>query len=206
MKRALLFVLVISLCLPLFLTAKTKFTIAAYGTYMSVTDSSYQALYGRDKFLPEGKVTMTFRGNLYLWGGYGYLPAAHDWTEWSNKGEPEADVAGRRSTKKQIFSGGIGFYVGYIDKLSLNLELGACHISHNIESTWTKINTNKFLSSEENRESGTGFIGNLGLSYGVYKNIYTQFVFSYAYATHTINDTKINLGGLKLSLGLGIKF
>jgi hypothetical protein len=206
MKRVLLFVVVMSLCLPMLLPAKKRFTIAAYGSYISMGDSSYETLYGGDRLFPSGKITITFLGNLYAWGGYGYVPAAYEWTEWSNKGEPEADVGGRRESRKHLITGGLGFYIGYINKASVHLELGACHINNDIEATWTKIGSNQSIKSEQSKESGTGFVGNLGLTYGLTKNIYSEFSIGFLYAADKRNDERFNLGGLRLSLGLGITF
>lgn len=206
MKRVLLFILVMSLCLPMLLPAKKRFTIAAYGCYISMGDSSYETLYGGDKFFPAGKITITFYGNLYLWGGYGFVPAAYEWSDWSNKGEAEADVSGRRESKKHLITGGLGFYIGYINKASVHLELGACQINNNIEATWSKTGSGQLIKSEENKESATGFVGNLGLTYGLTKNFYSEFSIGFLYAADKRDDERYNLGGLRLSLGLGITF
>ena len=49
-------------------------------------------------------------------------------------------------------------------------------------------------------------MGSLGFTYGLVKNIYSEFSISYLYATDKRDDERYNLGGLKLALGIGITF
>jgi hypothetical protein len=192
--------------------AGKKFMITVSGNYFSNADSDYKERYGEIDIFPEGKISIRLMGNLYFWGSYGFLSSSYNWQEWSHKGFAEADLEGESILDKLVISGGIGYYVGYIEKseISIKVEAGICKITHNIASTLNQIDTNAITSSNETKESGIGIRGNLGLTYGLYKNLFSEVSIGYLYATDKVkvgdNNERIYLGGLRMSVGLGLTF
>jgi hypothetical protein len=183
-------------------------TFVVSGSYLSTGDDAYTTKYGGKKYFPEGKLTIRFAGNLYLWGSFGYLRSKYTWEEWSNKGIVLADVDGESISNKLSIAGGLGFYVGYIrpGDFSIKLELGVCNISDKSEDTTSMKATGETLNVVEDEKNGFGFRGNLGVTYGLMKSIFAEISLGYMYAPDKIDDTRVNLGGLRASLGIGLKF
>ena len=208
MKRVLLLLLVIFLLSAFVSASGTKFTLTIHGNYFSNADADFKDQYGDTKIYPEGKIAVTIFGNVYLWGSYGFFPSTYTWTEWSNKGEVEADIAGERTADKRMISGGVGFFAGYIRKsdFAARVEVGLCSITNSIESTTNRVGTNEFLGSEEDEQSGIGIRASLGVTYGLYKSLFSEVSLGFMYATEKVEDERINLGGFQLSVGLGLRF
>lgn len=178
------------------------------GSYMSVLDTTFKDLYGGKKYFPEAKLSVKFTGNLYFWGSFGFSTSSYTWKEWSNKGVPVADRDGKSVANKFMYSGGLGYYVGYVTpgNFAIKLELGACNISNKYKDTTTRIADKQIVKQETKQENGLGFRGNFGVTYGLYKHVYSEMTIGYLYATDKVDDTTIKLGGLRLSLGIGLKF
>lgn len=208
MKRVLLLLVVIVLFSSILSASRTRFTFTIYGNYLTIEDDAFKAQYGGKKIYPEAKVTATLFGNIYLWGSYGFFPSHYNWTEWSNKGLVLADIEGERTADKRIMSGGVGFFAGYIEpsNFSLKLEVGICSITNDIESTRNFIDTKEFIDSEETKQSGVGVRGRLGVTYGLYKKLFSELSLSYMYAADKVDDKWVNLGGIQVSIGLGLTF
>jgi hypothetical protein len=185
-----------------------RFTFTIGGSYMSLADAEYGAKYGDQKYFPEGKLSFRFMGNFYLWGSFGLLSSKFTWKQWSNKGVAEADLEGKSVADKHITAGGIGYYIGYIapGEISLKLETGICMVSDTIEDSTTRLDNNQTASLEESKKSAVGFRGNFGVTYGLFKSIFAEVSIGYIYAPDKVEDTRVNLGGLRASLGLGLKF
>jgi hypothetical protein len=146
---------------------------------------------------------------MFIYGGsYGFFPDQYKWTEWSNKGVVEADIAGKRTVDKRIISGGVGFFVGYIkrNEFAVKAEAGICRITNAIESIRNIIATGELIDSGDEKQTGTGIRGTLGVTYGLYKKLYSELSFCYMYASDKVNDKRVNLGGIQLSVGLGLRF
>lgn len=207
MKRVLLLTMVIFLLSASVHAAGAKLTFTVYGNYFSIADAAYKAKYKSTAFFPEAKATLNFSGNLYLWASYGMFSANYKWTEWSNKGVIEADVAGESIADKRIMAGGLGIFVGYLDKsqFGIRFELGACKIINDIEDTRTVISSKAFVSSVEDKQSGFGLRANFGVTYGITKHLFSEIAIGYLWASDKVNNNRINLGGFRTSVGLGLR-
>lgn len=205
MKKALLLVALI-LVTSIFVTAK-DFTVTIYGNYLSIADIDYSNTYGGKKFLPEFKVTYRYSGNFYFWGSGGFLPANFKWDKWSNKGVPSADLKMKNVSNKLFFSGGLGYWMGYIDRgqVAIKLELGACSTYNAIKITQDNIITKIITVTSEEKQWGIGLRGNFGVSYGLTEKMFTEASIGYMYVWAKENNEYINAGGLRLALGLGLK-
>jgi len=212
MKRVLIVILIILIYSVSLSGAGKNFMITVSGNYLSNADSDYKERYGERNFFPEGKISIRLMGNLYLWGSYGFLSSSYNWQEWSYKGAAEADLKGESVLDKLVISGGIGYYVGYIEKseISIKVEAGICKITHNIASTINQIDTDLITGSSETKESGIGIRGNLGVTYGLYKSLFSEVSIGYLYAVDKVKvgdgNQRIYLGGLRMSVGLGLTF
>ena len=206
-KKILVFSLVI-LLFSTFMAAEQDIVITVSGTYYNAADSDFKDQFGKSKYFPEGKLALRLKGNLYIWGSAGFFSTSNSWEEWSNKGVIEADVEGKRVLDKFILCGGLGYYVGFLRKsdFSVRLELGACNITNSIETTKDNMVSGEHVSTENDKEKGLGIRGNLGVTYGLNKNFFGEASIGYMYAPDKINDSWINLGGFRLSLGLGLVF
>jgi len=178
------------------------------GIYLAVADDDYKALYGKQKYFPEGKLSIRLKGNIFLWGSFGYLPSNFKWKEWSNKSVPLADLDGKSVNNKSVMSLGLGYYVGYIapGQFSVKVELGGCRVTDTITETKTFQQSSQMLSEVKTKRSGLGFRASLGVTYGFYKSFYTEASLGYLFATDKVDDTRIKLGGLRAAWGIGISF
>ncbi len=206
MKKSLIFILLLLLT-SVFISAE-NFTLTVYCDYLSVADPTYKEEYGGKKFFPEAKITFRVMGNFYLWGSGGFLPASYNWEEWSNKGIVNSDIDAKNASQKLFYAGGLGYYVGYRDpaEFSASLEVGFCATSNKIKITSTQTTTNSVVSSTETTESGIGLRGNLGITYGLMKNIFAEASVGYMYVWDKRDEEDFNAGGLRLAIGLGLKF
>lgn len=207
MKKTFTFILLI-LSLSVFISAK-NFIITVHGNYFSVADEDFADSYGKKKIYPEGKIALRVLGNFYVWGSFGTYSAGNSWKEWSNKIIENADIQVDDNVTKNVISGGLGYYIGYLEKdeIALRFEAGICKITNDQELTSSEVAGGSIISSEKNLLSGIGVNGNVGVTYGFYKNmLFAEANVSYLYVPEVVEDITLNLGGLKLSLGLGINF
>ena len=194
---------------PVLSAKKIDLTLTLYGNYLGLADKNFKDKFTKKMVIPEAKIAMTFRGNLYLWGSYGRTPLSfsYNWSDWSSKGQYDPDISGEQLAEKQIISGGLGFFIGYIQEghFSLKAEIGICHINNMYQSDSININTQQTIESKSEKETGIGFRGNFGITYGFFKNLFTELNIGYLHAADKIDDVRILLGGLRLSMGIGIK-
>jgi hypothetical protein len=206
MKKTFTLILII-LCFSILAPAKT-FTITIYGNYFSTADPDISDLYGKKKYFPEGKISLKIAGNFFIWGSYGAFSSGNSGLKWSHKGLEEADIRVKDTLNKNIISGGLGYYIGYIakDEFAVKIEAGVCKITNTQETVSSQIVGGSIITSEKETDSGIGFRGNLGVTYGFYKNFFAEASGGYLYATAKVEDYTVNLGGFRLSLGLGYRF
>jgi len=206
MKRKLIVILVIFLS-SVSISAQNVI-LSVSGSRISIADTEDKALYGGTGYFPEGKLAFRLKGNFYLWGSLGFFSTRYDWQEWSNKGVVAADVQGKNVLDKLIISGGLGYYLGFLrqNDISIKFELGVCRISNSIELSKNMIATNESVSVEHQKEAGIGIRGSVGVTYGIYKNLFAEVTGGYLFATDKVDDKRVKLGGLQLTMGLGLAF
>jgi len=205
MKRLLICVLILFLSWTCF--SAENLTIYLGGNYLSPSDDYFKTLYGDTKYFPEGKISLRLYGNIYLWGSFGFLKASYKWNEWSNKGLINPDLRGVSEVDKMIISGGVGYFVGYLRprELSIKIEAGICNIQNSIETSKKQL-SGETVAYIERKESGIGFRGNFGVTYGLLKHLYSEVSIGVLWASDKIGDDNIKLGGFQASLGLGLVF
>lgn len=206
MKKTVILILLILLT-SVFISAE-NFRFTLYGNYFAVADASYKKEYGAKKYFPEVKLSLRIKGNIYLWGSFGYLPASYTWDDWSNKGVVDPDVIVKNSSDKMFFAGGLGYWVGYFEPhdFAVKFELGACGTYNLTKMAATKVDTEEVLRTDKSSEIGYGITGNLGFTYGLLKNVYSELSLGYMYVWDQRTTKILNAGGFRLSIGLGVKF
>jgi hypothetical protein len=204
MRKKLIFVLFIFLMSISVLAENVMFTL--HLNRLSVANSFYKERYGSPMYSPEGKISVRVLGNIYLWGSFAYISSTYKWEDWSNKGIADPDIEGESILDRLIFSGGLGYYIGYMGKgqISIKFEAGLCNISHSTETNLRTINPKELISSDTYNDSGIGGRANLGFTYGLLKKIYGVIEIGFIYVPDTVNDETSNLGGFRLSMGLGL--
>jgi hypothetical protein len=208
MKRVLILTLIF-LSLAIYLPAAGKnLVITVSGNYFSVANTEFKQQYGNTRIFPEGKIALRLKWNIFLWGSYGLISNRFDWKEWSNKGLVAADREGESVSEKMVYSAGLGYYAGYLEpsKFSIRLEVGACSITHNIETQLNQVGSGEIIESEEKKESGIGIRGTFGITFGLLKNLFSEATIGYIWVTDKVDDERINLGGFRASVGLGLAF
>lgn len=205
--KKMLFLILMIFSFSVLVPAKT-ILITVTGNYFDIADADYADLYGDKQYFPEGKLALRVIGNFYLWGSYGTFSTSYSEDKWSHKAVEEADLEFKSAVGKEIISGGLGYYAGYIKKneISVKLEIGLCKITNNYKLTDTEIMSGTIKSSEERKESGIGVRGNISGTYGLLKNVFGELSFGYLYAVDKVEDIKINLGGFRVSVGIGFGF
>jgi len=207
MKRIVLSISTILLFAGVATASDTKFIFTLHGNYLNVADNTFTSQTGKKKIYAEGKAAVTIYQNLYLWGSYGTFPIHDTLSKWSSKGAFDADISVARVVEKRIFSGGVGFFIGYLEQeeISVMAEIGVCSITNFIDSTSTNINSNAIIQSEEAKQTGVGLRGNFGVTYGFFKNLFAEISIGYMYSADTIDSVRSKLGGLHYGLGIGIR-
>ncbi|MCP4216541.1 MAG: hypothetical protein GY765_17960 [bacterium] len=205
MKKALMVLLIF--CFAVILQAENlRFTL--YGNYMSITEETFKNEYGGQKLFPQGKISFRIKGNFYLWGSCGYLPATRSWNEWSHKGLADPDINVDKSSNNLLLTGGIGYWVGYFNKndMALKIEIGAGNASRTVSETATSNTSNQDVRSLEEKLSNMCYTANLGGTYGLLKNVFAEAALGFYFIPETIADKKKNTGGFTFSVGIGVKF
>ena len=204
MRKKLIFVLAIFLVSLPVLAENVMITLQL--NRLSIANSPYKDLYGSPKYSPEGKISVRMFGNIYLWGSFGYISSSYNWDDWSHKGIAQPDLEGENILERLIFSGGLGYYMGYMGRgqLSIKFELGACGINHGTETNLRTASPREIISSSTQKDTGFGGRVNFGITYGLLKNIFGVVEIGFMYVPDTIDDKTSTLGGFRLSTGIGL--
>jgi hypothetical protein len=206
MKRLMISVCFVFLFTGGLLFSESKFFFTVQSDYFQITKNNYTGQSGKKKVFIEGKAAVRLFGNFYGWGSYGFFPIKDSWTEWSGKNVFEKDVNVDRTLKKRVFSLGAGYFIGFFEpnEFAVKTEIGICSITNIIDSSYSYISSKAPIRSTNGRQSGIGLRTNLGVTYGLLKNVFGEVAMSFMIVSDTKDSVKSNLGGFSLSAGLGI--
>jgi hypothetical protein len=207
MKRMIVLLGMVSLCAGILPAEKSKLILTVHGNYFSLAKNNLTSQSSETKVFAEGKAAVTFSGNLYAWGSFGFFPLKDGWDAWSSKAVFEADLHVDRKLDKQVFSGGVGYFIGFfaLNEIAVRLELGACYITNDIGSAYNTISSGDTVKTVTASQSAFGGRANLGITYGFYKKLFGEATIGFMYAPDKSGGERSNLGGFNLSLGIGIK-
>ncbi len=188
------------------------FTLTLKGAYLPSEDDAYIDLYDKAKYAPEGEIEIRFSGNFYFWGSYCLVTGNSEWPEWSSKSLVDPDFRWEITSSKHLVAFGAGYFIGLNEpgEISIKLEAGVCLIINNDVSDKFLEVSNTITDTITEKTTKIGAIGEMGATYGLWKSLFAEASVAYIYSTETrlIDDeeTRVQLGGLKIGVGLGIKF
>lgn len=188
------------------------FTLTLKGAYLVSEDDAYIDLYEKTKYAPEGEIEIRFYRNLYIWGSYSLVSGSSEWTEWSSKSLVDPDIRWEIASSRHLVSFGLGYFVGLNEpgEIAIKIEAGVCLIINREVSDKYLVASDTISDTITDKVTHTGAIGELGATYGLWKSLFAEGSISYIYSTETrlVDDeeTRIQLGGLKLTIGVGFKF
>ena len=185
MKRSILFLLSILLLFNLSIYSNEKFMISFSGNLLSPSDSNFKDIYGSSIFYPELNIGYKVYKNFYLWAGYSFL---------TKNGTTPVLKLETKSTQNYI-SFGAGYNGNFSNKFGYRVKLGVFNVNYKEEAM-----------EEEVKNSAIGFRIDVGIIFNINKNIFTDINIGYLYASDTIEEESIKLGGLKTGIGVGFRF
>jgi len=185
MKKTLTILFILTIASTGWALAGENFQLRFTGNYLVPADSGYKDIYGKSMFYPEFKAGYAFSSNFYLWAGYGFL---------NRTGETPVLKLEAKSSQSFI-SLGLGYLGAFSDAFGYFAELGLANASYKEEAMGVE-------------ESGSvlGFRADLGLTYAVASPLFISLEAGYISTSKKVNSVTIKPGGLKLGLGLGLRF
>ena len=157
--------------------------LSATGKFLFPSDKNYKDIYGNNVLYPEFKAEFSVYGNLYAWGGYGFLSATG-----------ETPILKEETKSTQHF---ISFGLAYINivpkSLGFKIGAGGIYVKYKEEAL-----------GEVLKDSAFGFCVEGGLFYFIGDTFFIQAVVGYISASDKPTDEKIKLGGFNAGIGVGI--
>jgi hypothetical protein len=162
-----------------------KFFIAVTGNYTIPAESNFDEIYGKSLISPEISAGFKFYRNFYIWGAYGFsskngvLPIFEEPSKW----------------KETLLSLGLGYNGNLSVLLGYKIDVGVSFINYSEEAF------GDFMSEKTvgMRVDGAGI-------FKVSDRLFTEISMGYVFASDTVGEISIKLGGLKAGFGLGLRF
>jgi len=155
------------------------------GNYLLPAESRFKDIYGSGPIYPGITGGYKFTRNWYIWGGYSFF---------SKNGK--SAVLQKPSKWKQAYSSlGIGYYWDKTIRLAWRVGGSAMYVRFSEEAFGDKVTAETF---------GVGLE-----AAGIYKigqHLFTEITLAYLYASNTVEEIEIKLGGLRAGIGLGLRF
>jgi hypothetical protein len=164
--------------------AGDRFLLSAGAAYLQPADSGYRDVYGGQVVYPEVKAAVRLFKGLHAMGGFS--------TFSENGTTPELGLPAKST--QSFFTGGLAFIATATGALQVKVEAGASLFSFKEEALETEVSGSK-----------VGFYGSAGLILGG-KGFFAGVDLGYLYASDTVEDVPIKLGGFKASACVGIRF
>jgi hypothetical protein len=187
MKKLTVFFIVLSISIGSVCLYAEQAALSLSGNYYFSNDDSYKKFYGDKNFLPEGKISLSFTDNLYIWCSYGMF---------SQKGESSGLKAPLTCTR-QFLNFGAGFRVKVLKPLLFFMEGGGVMAGFKEEREG---------SDRDDSDSKFGIMANAGFRVMVLKNFFIHMSAGYIMAKLDNEKFKVDLGGIKIGGGLGVVF
>jgi hypothetical protein len=172
-----------------------KFFISVIGNRMFPLAEDFDNIYGSGLFLPEITAGFKFFRDFYVWGGYGYFSKSGATTPH----EYEAKL------EQKFLSLGFGYNGNLSIIFGWKAEVGVVHVSFREEMSIKDENSSLEKSFEESSKSLGVKINSAGIL-KITDRLYTEISIGYLFASDTINEIYIKLGGLRTGIGLGLRF
>jgi len=188
MKKTLIIVLLVLFSVSLMGADKSddkKFFLSVNVNLLSPADGNYKDIYGSTVVYPGIEIGFRVFNKIYLLAGYEKI---------SNDGKtPILDEIAKSTQNISYF--GLRYRGSFSDKFGYLAELGGSSFSYKEEAFGEVVKGSKI-----------GFFLNGGIDYDLGERFFVTFIIGYSSASDNIEGVKIKFGGLKSSLGFGIKF
>lgn len=162
-----------------------KIFFLVYGNYLRPAESRFGDIYGSGPIYPGVAGGYKFNHNWYIWGGYSFF----------SKNGKSAVLEKPSRWKQEYFSLGIGYYQNISLRFAWRGSIGAMVVRFSEEAFGDKVTAETFGGGLE--------------AAGVYKInrlLFTEISLAYLYASDTVEEIEIKLGGLRAGIGLGLRF
>jgi len=187
MKRLLtvFFVILISTVLLWGTAGDKKLFVGVTGDFLSPSDGDYKEIYGSSVFYPGFEAGFLVVKNVYLKAGY----------EWFSKDGATPVLEEPSESYQKIITFGAGYLGSFSDTFGFRIEVGGASFSYEEKAFGETVDGSAF-----------GFFLNGGVVYYLSDSFYLSGMLGYCSASDDVNGVDIKLGGVKLVLGLGIRF
>ena len=178
------------------------------GNLLSMADDSFADDYGKERIVPEAKVALRVRGNIYIWGGFFWLSGSDEWNEWTQKSLVEPDIRWTRTLTKTNYALGLGYFAGLTDpgQIGIRLEVGFCSQSQNETSQEYLLTSGTEGERIEITDSAIGGLVDLGAMYSLKRWLFAELSAAFVYLPKKVDEETVNWGGFKIGVGLGLRF
>lgn len=185
-KKMVFFLVILGLVGIIF--PKQPASVSLMGNFLLTPDQGIKGTYGNGIIYPEIRYNSSslFYNEFYLWAGMGFISLNSDTSNASG---------GDRLTQLH-YSLGCGYMRELYSNWYINLRIGALGIIFKDEA----------LNMEEEK-AALGFTGSAALVFDWSKKLYSELEAGYSIvSSKTDNEISIKPGGLKIAIGMGIKF
>ncbi len=155
------------------------------GNLLSPADGDYKDIYGSTVIYPGIEIGFMAFNKIYLLAGYEKI---------SNDGKtPILDEIANSTQNITYF--GFGYRSSFSDKFGYLAELGGISFSYKEEAM-----------GEVVEGSRIGFFLNGGINYDLDERFFISFLLGYSSASDNIEGIDIKFGGMKTTIGIGVRF
>lgn len=164
---------------------RKKFFIAASFNYLVHADKGFKDTYGSGKMFPRITAGFYFSPAIFIWTGYGSLTASGTVPETTFDADSSQSYISLGGGFQGFLTGKMRYRVGF-GIMKTDFEESAIGLSYS--------------------DSTTGFDVFADLAYDLAGAVYIDASIGYINATATAFNEKINIGGLRTGIGLGLRF
>lgn len=187
MNRRLVFSLVM-LGLVGIIFPKQPASVSLISNFLLTSDQGIKGTYGNGIIYPEIRYNSgsLIYNEFYLWMGMGFLYLKSD----------TSNVSGADKLFQYHYSLGCGYMREFYPNWFINLRIGGLGMIFKDESL-----------NMEKEKAALGFTGSAALVFDWSKKFYSEMEAGYSFVSgKTENEISVKPGGLKIAIGLGIKF
>ena len=162
-----------------------KLFISVSGNYRLPSGTVFKNVYGKFVFNPEIKAGYKMYRDVYIWSGFGF----------SSKNGELIEINEPAKWEETFLFMGLGYYKNLSIVLGYRVDVGLCRVRYKEEVFG-------------DRYTGTAWGERVDVA-GILKlsdRLFTEISVGYLFASDTIENISIKLGGLKTGIGIGLRF
>ncbi len=182
-KAGAIFLMILAVSLSVSAEGRMKFSLT--GNMLVPSDPNYRNTYGDIVFFPEIMGGYKIISETYVWIKYGYL---------YKTGKTPVLEAEAKSTQ-HFLSLGVGYANKIGSRMDYKLEAGLMNACYKEEALGEEVSNNTI-----------GFRIECGFAYSLTRTLLAEISAGYLTASDEVEEVSIQLGGLRLGLGLRVVF